>query len=66
MIVIPCLEGAAQAHPEITSYAHLSWKEIEEKVNRKELSDYVEAGVTLACAKIQKHKRILLVSQGIS
>ncbi len=66
VIVTPCPEGIAQTHPEITSYAYLSWKEIREKVNRKELSDYVGAALALAWAKIREHKRILVVSQGIS
>ncbi len=40
--------------------------EIEEKVKKNELSDYVGAVLTLAWAKIRERKRILLVSQGTS
>jgi len=65
VIVTPCPEGVAQTHPEVTSYAYLSWKEIEEKVNRGEFSDYVGAALALAWAKIREHERILLVSEGI-
>ena len=65
VVVTPCPEGISPVHQEITTYAFLPAREIEQKIDKKELTDYVGAALALAWAKVREHKRILIVSEGI-
>jgi nickel-dependent lactate racemase len=65
ILVTPCPEGVAPAHPEMTEYASWPAKKIDDALRAGRIPDRTAAAFALAVALVRESRQISLVSGGI-